>query len=150
MQLSFTEKKNIRKSFGKLKESLSIPNLIEVQKNSYKELTHFNEEAGDLAKGFDRESVIPSLSGITEQTKSSRDKLEENEIFENEGSGVSIAGTDCSATLRTNAVYGNKFNGVLFLDEATGVAEDNDFYNNGNSAIDFSSTTVYLYTYMQI
>ena len=42
MQLSFTEKKNIRKSFGKLKESLSIPNLIEVQKNSYKELTELN------------------------------------------------------------------------------------------------------------
>ena len=41
MQLSFTEKKNIRKNFGKLKESLSIPNLIEVQKNSYKELTEF-------------------------------------------------------------------------------------------------------------
>ena len=39
MRLSFTEKKNIRKNFGKLKESLSIPNLIEVQKNSYKELT---------------------------------------------------------------------------------------------------------------
>ena len=37
MQLSFTEKKNIRKNFGKLKESLSIPNLIEVQKNSYDE-----------------------------------------------------------------------------------------------------------------
>ena len=37
MQISFTEKKNIRKSFGKLKESLSIPNLIEVQKNSYDE-----------------------------------------------------------------------------------------------------------------
>jgi DNA-directed RNA polymerase subunit beta len=45
MQLSFTEKKNIRKSFGKLKESLSIPNLIEVQKNSYKELTEFHSEA---------------------------------------------------------------------------------------------------------
>ena len=41
MQISFTEKKNIRKSFGKLKESLSIPNLIEVQKNSYNELTEF-------------------------------------------------------------------------------------------------------------
>ena len=41
MQISFTEKKNIRKSFGKLKESLSIPNLIEVQKNSYNELTHY-------------------------------------------------------------------------------------------------------------
>ena len=40
MQISFTEKKNIRKNFGKLKESLSIPNLIEVQKNSYDELTY--------------------------------------------------------------------------------------------------------------
>ena len=53
MQISFTEKKNIRKSFGKLKESLSIPNLIEVQKNSYKELTDFNAET-ELTKGFDR------------------------------------------------------------------------------------------------
>ena len=35
MELSFTEKKSIRKNFGKLKESLSIPNLIEVQKKSY-------------------------------------------------------------------------------------------------------------------
>ena len=37
MELSFTQKKSIRKNFGKLKESLSIPNLIEVQKNSYEE-----------------------------------------------------------------------------------------------------------------
>ncbi len=61
MQLSFTEKKNIRKSFGKLKESLSIPNLIEVQKNSYKELTEFNVEAVELTKGFDRvfKSIFP-------------------------------------------------------------------------------------------
>ena len=33
MELSFTEKKSIRKNFGKLKEILPIPNLIEVQKN---------------------------------------------------------------------------------------------------------------------
>ena len=61
MQISFTEKKNIRKSFGKLKESLSIPNLIEVQKNSYDELTFFNPNAGDLTKGFDRvfKSIFP-------------------------------------------------------------------------------------------
>ncbi len=61
MQLSFTEKKNIRKSFGKLKESLSIPNLIEVQKNSYKELTEFNAEAVEITKGFDRvfKSIFP-------------------------------------------------------------------------------------------
>ncbi len=52
MQISFTEKKNIRKSFGKLKESLSIPNLIEVQKNSYKELTDFDLNAGDSSKRF--------------------------------------------------------------------------------------------------
>jgi DNA-directed RNA polymerase subunit beta len=60
MQISFTEKKNIRKSFGKLKESLSIPNLIEVQKNSYKELTDFKLDS-DLSKGFDRvfKSIFP-------------------------------------------------------------------------------------------
>ena len=60
MQISFTEKKNIRKNFGKLKESLSIPNLIEVQKNSYNELTLFNDEAA-ITKGFDRvfKSIFP-------------------------------------------------------------------------------------------
>jgi len=62
MQLSFTKKKNIRKSFGKLKESLSIPNLIEVQKNSYKELTEFKHDVEQhLIKGFDRvfKSIFP-------------------------------------------------------------------------------------------
>ena len=55
MDLSFTGKKNIRKNFGKLKESLSIPNLIEVQKNSYKQLTEFNPDIeAHLVKGFDR------------------------------------------------------------------------------------------------
>ena len=62
MQLSFTQKKNIRKNFGKLKESLSIPNLIEVQKNSYKELNE-NKISTDLnlIKGFDRvfKSIFP-------------------------------------------------------------------------------------------
>ena len=37
MDLSFTKKKSIRKNFGKLIEGLAIPNLIEVQKNSYNE-----------------------------------------------------------------------------------------------------------------
>jgi len=62
MDLSFTEKKNIRKNFGKLKESLSIPNLIEVQKNSYKQLTESNKEVEThLVKGFDRvfKSIFP-------------------------------------------------------------------------------------------
>ena len=60
MQLSFTEKKNIRRSFGKLKESLSIPNLIEVQKNSYKELTYeLKKVMADLNK------IIEDLSKLT-------------------------------------------------------------------------------------
>ncbi len=62
MQLSFTKKKNIRKTFGKLKESLSIPNLIEVQKNSYKELTEFKGDVEQhLVKGFHRvfKSIFP-------------------------------------------------------------------------------------------
>ena len=62
MELSFTEKKNIRKNFGKLKESLSIPNLIEVQKNSYKELTDNKKDVeAYLVKGFDRvfKSIFP-------------------------------------------------------------------------------------------
>ena len=61
MLLSFTEKKN-KKNFGKLKEGLSIPNLIEVQKNSYKELTEFkNDVDQNLVKGFDRvfKSIFP-------------------------------------------------------------------------------------------
>ena len=44
MQLSFTEKKNIRKNFGKLEETLSIPNLIEVQKNSYNEFLNKDDQ----------------------------------------------------------------------------------------------------------
>ena len=35
--LSFTERKRVRKNFGKLKEVSKFPNLIEVQKKSYKE-----------------------------------------------------------------------------------------------------------------
>jgi len=62
MQLSFTQKKNVRKNFGKLKESLSIPNLIEVQKNSYKQLTEYKKDTDQqLIKGFDRvfKSIFP-------------------------------------------------------------------------------------------
>ena len=49
MDLSFTQKKSIRKNFGKLKESLSIPNLIEVQKNSYNE---FLDSKSKRSKSF--------------------------------------------------------------------------------------------------
>ena len=45
MELSFTEKKSIRKNYGKLKEILSIPNLIEVQKKSYKQFLEPEERS---------------------------------------------------------------------------------------------------------
>ena len=65
MELSFTEKKSIRKNFGKLKEILSIPNLIEVQKKSYKEfLTSADQNESVLQKGLD--SVFKSVFPIEE------------------------------------------------------------------------------------
>jgi len=65
MELSFTEKKSVRKNFGKLKETLSIPNLIEVQKKSYKEfLTPSEDKDSALHKGLD--SVFRSIFPIEE------------------------------------------------------------------------------------
>ena len=68
MQLSFTQKKHIRKNFGKLVEGLSIPNLIEVQKNSYTEFLKsksLNDQINDLSKGIDKVFVYGSYnSGI--------------------------------------------------------------------------------------
>ena len=53
MQLSFTGKKSIRKNFGKLKEILSIPNLIEVQKKSYNQfLSTKKVSESSLQKGL--------------------------------------------------------------------------------------------------
>ena len=35
MKKSFTDKHNIRKSFGKIPDLVNMPNLLEIQKNSY-------------------------------------------------------------------------------------------------------------------
>jgi DNA-directed RNA polymerase subunit beta len=62
MQLSFTEKKSIRKNFGKLKEVLTIPNLIEIQKESYNQfLSKKDTSISNLQKGLDKvlQSVFP-------------------------------------------------------------------------------------------
>ena len=73
MQLSFTQKKNIRKNFGKLIEGLSIPNLIEVQKNSYNEFLEsksLNEQISELSKGIDKvfKSIFPIEDGNDKST----------------------------------------------------------------------------------
>ena len=65
MELSFTEKKSIRKSFGKLKEILSIPNLIEVQKKSYSQFLESDVVSKtSLLKGLRR--VFTSIFPIEE------------------------------------------------------------------------------------
>ena len=65
MQLSFTEKKSIRRNFGKLKEILSIPNLIEVQKRSYAQfLSPINITGSNLQKGLN--TVFKSIFPIEE------------------------------------------------------------------------------------
>jgi len=73
MQLSFTQKKHIRKNFGKLVEGLSIPNLIEVQKNSYNEFLEsksLNEQLNELSKGIDKvfKSIFPIEDGNDKST----------------------------------------------------------------------------------
>ena len=44
MHLSFTDKKKIRKSFGKLENILNIPDLIEVQRQSYNSFLEKNQK----------------------------------------------------------------------------------------------------------
>ena len=73
MQLSFTQKKNIRRNFGKLIEGLSIPNLIEVQKNSYNEFLNsktLEDQMEDLSKGIDKvfKSIFPIEDGTEKST----------------------------------------------------------------------------------
>ncbi len=45
MTLSFTGKKRIRKSFGKIHETVTMPNLIEVQKSSYDQFLQMNVQS---------------------------------------------------------------------------------------------------------
>ena len=67
MELSFTEKKSIRKNFGKLKEILSIPNLIDVQKKSYKQfLTVLDQDKSASQKGL--AGVFKSVFPIEEMS----------------------------------------------------------------------------------
>ena len=73
MQLSFTQKKNIRKNFGKLVEGLSIPNLIEVQKNSYNEFLEsksLETQIDELSKGIDKvfKNIFPIEDGTDKST----------------------------------------------------------------------------------
>ena len=63
MHLSFTDKKKIRKSFGKLENILNIPDLIEVQRQSYNSFLEKNQKGkSGLDKVF---KDITSYFGIS-------------------------------------------------------------------------------------
>jgi DNA-directed RNA polymerase subunit beta len=73
MELSFTQKKSIRKNFGKLIEGLSIPNLIEVQKNSYNQFLSsksISEQNEEMTKGISKvfKSIFPIEDGNDKST----------------------------------------------------------------------------------
>jgi len=63
MSLTFTGKKRIRKSFGRIPEVVRMPNLIEVQKSSYDQFLQKNidraERAGDQGMNGVFNSVFP-------------------------------------------------------------------------------------------
>ena len=79
MQLSFTERKSIRKNFGKLRETLSIPNLIEVQKNSYNEYLNLDgqNKNSDSPKGLEKvfSSIFSQKRIISEVLKTGSNKI---------------------------------------------------------------------------
>ncbi|MEO0983657.1 MAG: DNA-directed RNA polymerase subunit beta, partial [Pseudomonadota bacterium] len=62
MALSFTEKKRVRKSFGKIPEAVEMPNLIEVQRSSYEHFLQMHTpqaERTDDGLGGVFKSVFP-------------------------------------------------------------------------------------------
>lgn len=62
MVRSFTERKRIRKSFGRVKEVISLPNLISLQKNSYESFLQANvshENRQDIGLNEVFKSVFP-------------------------------------------------------------------------------------------
>ena len=86
MQLSFTQKKHIRRNFGKLVEGLSIPNLIEVQKNSYNEFLRsksLSEQLSELSKGIDKvfKSIFPIEDGNDKYIKILKRNLSSSLIY---------------------------------------------------------------------
>ena len=62
MTYSYTEKKRIRKSFGKTSDVIEAPNLIDLQINSYNEFLGYSNGVFEMQKsGLHRvfESVFP-------------------------------------------------------------------------------------------
>ena len=63
MAQSFTGRKRIRKSFGNIPEVVRMPNLIEVQRNSYHQFLQFGRDAGERT-GTGLQGVFKSVFPI--------------------------------------------------------------------------------------
>ena len=63
MAYSFTEKKRIRKDFGKLAESVELPYLLAIQVNSYDKFLYKHGEEGDVQSGL--ESAFHSYASLS-------------------------------------------------------------------------------------
>ena len=71
MKKSFTDKHNIRKSFGKIPDLVDMPNLLEIQKNSYELFLQKDVKPGDredigLQAVFNKVFPITDFSGVAE------------------------------------------------------------------------------------
>ncbi|MFL2661119.1 MAG: DNA-directed RNA polymerase subunit beta [Alphaproteobacteria bacterium] len=71
MKKSFTDKHNIRKSFGKIPDLVQMPNLLEIQRNSYDLFLQRNIEPKDredigLQAVFNKVFPISDFSGVAE------------------------------------------------------------------------------------
>ncbi|MEM7731036.1 MAG: hypothetical protein AAF311_17575, partial [Pseudomonadota bacterium] len=95
MSLTFTGKKRIRKSFGRIPEAVSMPNLIEVQKSSY---DHFlqkdmdpSERAADQGingvfnsvfpvRDFSDRAVLEYVSFVFEPPKFDEEECQQRDI----------------------------------------------------------------------
>ena len=64
MAYSFTEKKRIRKDFGKLAESIELPYLLAIQVNSYNKFLYKNQSESEVQSGLEAafRSVFPIVS----------------------------------------------------------------------------------------
>ena len=93
MELSFTDKKKIRKSFGKLENIVNIPDLIEVQKKSYDSFLQFNEDnKSGLEKVFKEVFPIEDFAGLaTIEYVSYRFEKEKYDVEECQQRGIICA-----------------------------------------------------------
>ena len=101
MELSFTDKKKIRKSFGKLENIVKIPDLIEVQKKSYDSFLRFNEDnKSGLEKVFKEVFPIEDFAGLaTIEYVSYRFEKEKYDVEECKQRGLTYS-APLKATLR--------------------------------------------------